>query len=437
MINLNFIHTPGHKSITKHKKTERAPLPKKVVLSLSQHTGAPSEPVVKVGDIVTTGALIAKASGFISSNLHSSISGKVVAIGEASHPILDKSNAITIESEGEENLVSGKDPKDIASLKKEDIINIVKDAGIVGLGGAAFPTFVKLSPPGGKKIDTIIINGAECEPFLTCDYRLMLEKPKEIMLGASLISKALDVKEVIIGVEDNKLDAIENLGSALFKVNIGDINIKVKKLPTRYPQGGEKQLIKTLLDKEVPSGGLPLDIGCVVSNVQTIFSIYEAVYLNKPLYERVITVSGKFLKEPKNILARIGTPVRDLLEFCGLDVKKDIYKIVMGGPMTGFGQYDLDAPIVKGTSGILVFDKKDKKEEEIDCVRCSRCIDSCPSGLMPCMIAQGMRFNRTEISNEYDPLDCIECGSCSYVCPSKIDLVQFIKLAKIKARDKK
>lgn len=430
----NFIHPPQFKESTRHRKIEKAPLPEKAVLSLSQHTGAPSEPVVEVGDTVQTGSLIAKSRGFISSHLHSSISGKVIAIENAQHPVIGSFRAIIIHSDGQDTKAFTSEYRDASSLSKEEIINLVKDAGIVGLGGAAFPTYVKLSPPPAKKIDTLIINGAECEPFLTCDHQLMLEKSKEIILGTYLVAKALGVKDVIIGVEDNKLDAIEALGSALFMVQREEYRVRTARLKTQYPQGGEKQLITTLLNREVPSGGLPLDIGCVVSNVQTIFSIYEAAYYQKPLYERVITVSGKFLRKPKNVLARTGTPIKDLLEFCGLDFKRDVYKVVMGGPMTGVAQYSLDAPVIKGTSGLLVLDKRFKVDEEISCIRCSRCIEACPAGLMPCMIGIGAENNRFDIASSYDPLDCIECGACGYVCPSRIPLVQLIKLAKTKVR---
>ncbi len=430
---INFIHPPEFKELTSHKKIERPLLPKKVILPLSQHTGAPSEPVVNVGDIVTRGSLIAKSKGFISSNLHSSISGKVVAIEEALHPIIGTSRAIIIESDGQDTGFSNS-AKDISNLSTEEILTLIRDAGIVGLGGAAFPTHVMLSPPSGKKIHRLIINGAECEPFLTCDHSLMLEKSKEIIQGICLIAKVLGVKDVIIGVEENKPDAIESFGSAMFNVKDRDCKIKVVKLKTRYPQGGEKQLIKTLLNREVPSKGLPLDIGCVVHNVQTVFSIYEAVYFTKPLYERVITLTGKFLKEPKNVLTKIGTPIKHLLEFCGLDFKSSVHKIIMGGPMTGVAQYDLDAPIIKGTSGILVLDKRFKSEEEIDCIRCSRCIEACPSGLMPCMIGLSVKNNRFDIADSYNPIDCIECGSCSYMCPSNIPLVQLIKLAKSRVK---
>ncbi|MDP6686265.1 MAG: electron transport complex subunit RsxC, partial [Candidatus Omnitrophota bacterium] len=353
---MNFIHPPDFKELTRDKKIEKSPIPKKVTLPLSQHTGAPSEPCVKVGDIVKRGALIAKSKGFISSNIHSSVSGKIIAIEEAPHPALASFQAITVESDELDTQAFSDVTQDVSELSRGEIIDIVKEAGVVGLGGAAFPTHVKFNPPKGKDIDTLIINGAECEPFLTCDHRLMIEHSKEILFGIYLIADVLGVKNIIIGVEENKLDAIEELGNALFKVRRDVYKVKVVKLKTRYPQGGEKQLIKTLLNREVPSGGLPLDIGCVVNNVQTVFAVYEAVYRRKPLYERVITVSGKFLKEPKNVLVRIGTPIRDVLAFCGLDEKQDIYKIVMGGPMTGMAQFNLDAPVVKGTSGILVLD---------------------------------------------------------------------------------
>ncbi len=421
---MNFIHPADFKGSTRHKKIEAAPLPKKVIIPLSQHTGAPSESLVKVGDLVQTGSLIGRSKGFISSNLHSSISGKVVAV--------DKRTGISIESDGQDKKEFSEMRRDVSDLSNKEIIDIVKEAGIVGLGGAAFPTHVKLSPPPGKKIDTLIINGAECEPFLSCDHRIMLERPKEILLGIGLIAKVLGVKDVIVGIEENKLDAIEGLGSALFsdKGQGTRDKVRVVGLKTRYPQGGEKQLIKVLLNREVPSGGLPLDIGCVVTNVQTVFSIYEAVYFGKPLYERVITVAGSFLKEPKNILVRVGTPIKDLLEFCGFDEKRDVYKIVMGGPMTGAAQYSLDVPIIKGTSGILVLGKEFEAGAELDCIRCGRCIDGCPAGLMPCMIGIGVQNNRFDIASSYEPKDCIECGACGYVCPSKIPLVQLIKLAK-------
>jgi len=437
MASLNFIHPPDFKDITKNKKIDSAPLPKKAILLLSQHAGAPSEPVVSVGDSVKTGSLIAQAKGFISSNLHSSISGKVIAIEDSPHPITGSSRAIIIESDSLDTkaYLSSVSAKDISALSKEEIMTLIKEAGIVGLGGAAFPTSVKLSPPPAKKITTLVINGAECEPFLTCDHRLMLEKSKEIIFGAQLIAKVLGVKDIIIGIEKNKLDAIESIKSVIFRVKTGDLKLKVVSLKTRYPQGGEKQLIKTLLNKEVPSGGLPLDIGIVVNNAQTVFAVYEAVYLRKPLYERVITVSGSFPNIAKNILVRIGTPIKDILDYCGVSPKLDIYKIVMGGPMTGVAQSNLNAPIIKGTSGILVLDKRFKLEErELECIRCSRCIQACPAGLMPCMIGLSSKKEKFDIASLYDPLDCMECGSCSFVCPSNIPLVQLVKLAKLKVK---
>ena len=433
---MNFIHPPEFKAQTRRKKIERLPLPKKVALPLSQHTGAPSGPTCKVGDIVQTGTLIARLKGFISSNLHSSVSGKVVAIEDSIHPVIGSFKAIRLESDGGDTKAFTGPRKEPASLSKQEIVDIVKDAGIVGLGGAAFPAHVKLVPPPEKKIEILIINGAECEPFLSCDHALMLEKTKEIIIGVSLMAKALGVKDAIIAVEENKLDAIEDLGSALFKVEHKDLNIRVVRLKTRYPQGGEKQLTKTLLNREVPSGRLPLDIGCVVNNVQTVYSIYEAVYFGKPLYERTVTVSGSFLKESKNIMVRIGTPIKDLLEFCGFNEGAGAYKIIMGGPMTGVAQYSLEAPVIKGTSGILVLDNKFRFGKESDCIRCSRCIEACPAGLMPCMIGVASKNNRFDIASSYDPLDCIECGACGYVCPSSIPLVQLIKLAKAKVNKK-
>ncbi|MCX5687365.1 MAG: electron transport complex subunit RsxC [Candidatus Omnitrophica bacterium] len=437
MASVNFIHPPDYKDITKNKKIETALPPKKAILLLSQHTGAPSEPVVSVGDSVKTGSLIAQAKGFISSNLHSSISGKVVTIEDSPHPIIGLSRAIIIESDGLDTkaYLNSVSAKDISALSKEEIMTLIKEAGIVGLGGAAFPTLVKLNPPPAKKIISLIINGAECEPFLTCDHRLMLEKSKEIILGVQLVANVLGVKNIIIGIEENKLDAIESIKSVVFRMKADDLKPKVVSLKTKYPQGGEKQLIKTLLNKEVPSGGLPLDIGIVVINVQTIFAIYEAIYLRKPLYERVITISGGFPNIAKNILVRIGTPIKDILDYCGLNPKLDIYKIVMGGPMTGVAQSNSKAPIIKGTSGILVLDKKFKLEEkELECIRCSRCIEACPVGLMPCMIGLSSKKAKFDIASSYDPFDCIECGSCSFVCPSNIPLVQLIKLAKVKIK---
>ncbi len=435
MFNMNFIHPPDSKAKTKHRKIEKLPPPAKVFLPLSQHTGAPSELIVKAGDTVKTGQVLAESTGFISSSLHASISGKVASVGKVLHPVIGFTKGVVLESDGQDNLSYESREKKVEDVSKEEIPEMIKSSGIVGLGGAAFPTYVKLLPPKGKKIDTLIINGAECEPFLTCDHRLMLEKAKEIIFGAYLISKALGVENILVGIEENKMDAIEAFGTALFKLKKLSERFKVVKLKTRYPQGGEKQLIYTLLKREVPSGGLPLDIGCVVDNVHTCYSVYEAVCLDKPLYERVVTVTGEFLKDPKNLLVRIGTPIKDLLDFCKIEYKSNIHKIIMGGPMTGVAQYTLDVPVVKGTSGVLVMSRKVTGEER-ECIRCSRCIDACPAGLMPCMIGTGAQKQRFDIAMSYNPKDCIECGSCSFVCPSKIPLTQLIKLAKLKTAAK-
>jgi len=435
MPRINFIHPPEFKKWSRDRKIENAPLPSKVAIHILQHSGAAAEPVVNIGDRVKTGSLLASLKGFISSNIHSSISGHVVKIEDVPHPVFGRHRAIIIESDGrDEKIFPEVNRENSLSLKREELLDIIKDAGIVGLGGAMFPTHVKLMPPPQKKIDTYIVNGAECEPFLSCDHASMLEKANELILGIDLVANILGVKNVMIGIEENKLDAIELITAMVNRLNQRMLKFKIVGLKTRYPQGGEKQLIKTLLDREVPSGGLPMDVGCIVNNVQTVISIYEAVYVRKPLFERVITVSGNLLKEPRNLRVRIGTYIREILEYCG--VKEAPYKIIMGGPMTGVAQYTLDVPVIKGTSGIIVLDNSFKIDKEMDCIRCGRCIEACPMGLMPCMLGLTAKKGRFDMAISYSPLDCIECGACSYVCPAKIPLTQYIKLAKMKLAKK-
>jgi electron transport complex protein RnfC len=421
------VHPKENKELTSGKKIESIPAPDILIFPLSQHTGAPCQPVVKKGDKVKKGTPIGTSDQFISSPIHSSISGTVKSVENASHPIVGRFQSIVIENDKEdtkEQLLHSN--KNIEKLSADEIIKIVKEAGIVGMGGAAFPTHIKLSPPKEKKIDTLIINGAECEPYLTCDHRLMVEKGKWIVEGIKLVKKVLTPKKCIIAIEENKTDAIEKLNTLTVNEDIEVVSLKVK-----YPQGGEKQLIKTVLGKEVPSGGLPMDVGVLVHNIGTLFAIYEAVHLGKPLYERVITVTGE-VKKSGNYFVRIGTPLKDILNFCEVDLD-NIGKIILGGPMMGIAQQDIETPIVKGISGVLIQSKDEVIEgEELSCIKCGRCVEVCPAYLLPTQIAKIVRAEKWERLEEYHIKDCIECGACGYVCPSNIPLVQYIKLGKVK-----
>ena len=419
---------PSYNKITRKNKIEVAPLPKKVILPLQQHTGATCEAIVKADDYVKVGQKIAESKAFVSAPIHASISGKVLGIAKAAHPILGECNAIIIESNGKiEWDGSVKQRENADNLSKDELKNIIKEAGIVGLGGAAFPTHVKLSPLPNKPIDTVILNGAECEPYLTCDHALMLEETEKIIKGFQIIIKTLEPKDCYIGIEDNKENAIALFEEKLLNMGLKD-KIKVIRLKTIYPQGAEKNLIYSITKRKVPnSGGLPMDVGCIVQNVQTAEAIYDAVYEGKPLIERVVTVTGA-VKEPKNLLVKIGTPVKDLIEYCK-GYEGSVAKIISGGPMMGIAQYTDEIPIIKGSSGILV-QKEEIIEEEKDCIRCGRCVDVCPMILMPTMIAHYAKKDDIDKCEEYFALDCYECGCCSYVCPSKIPLVHWIKYAK-------
>ena len=312
--------------------------------------------------------------------------------------------------------------EEIDKLAPEQIRKIVLEAGIVGMGGAAFPTHIKLTPP--KPVDTLIINGAECEPYLTCDYRLMLEKTQEILRGIELMVRCLGVKKIYIAIEDNKPEAIK-------KFIVHGSRFMVKVLKSAYPQGGEKQLIKNILGKEVPQGKLPFEIGVVVHNIATTFAIYEAVYKNKPLYERIVTVTGSCLSNPKNLLVRIGTPIKDLIVYCG-PLKDEPAKIIIGGPMMGIAQYTDQVPVIKSTTGVILMNKKEAQicEEEF-CIRCGACVRECPAGLMPCLINLASEKALWFAAEQYGAADCIECGLCNYVCPANRRLVQSIKRAKL------
>lgn len=418
------------KEFTYDKPIKRAKVPQKVYIPLVQHFGKPCVAQVSVKDKVRVGQRIASADSGLYSPIHASISGVVCAIADYAHPTLGRQKAIVIESDGSDLVDSDsslKSPGEVDSLSAEEIKNIIFEAGIVGLGGAAFPTHIKLSPP--KPIEYFILNGAECEPYLTNDFRLMVEYAREIIAGVKLVLKILKGAKCIIAIEDNKPEAIAALSR-----EIAGTDFKLKVLKTQYPQGGEKQLIRSVLKKEVPSGGLPFDIAVVVQNVGTVLAIYEAVYKNKPLYERVITLTGKPLTNPGNFLARIGTPVSTLLEECG-PLKEEIAKVVFGGPMMGIAQFTLDVPVIKSTTGVIFFssDEVNEREDRV-CCRCGRCIDVCPARIMPAMIGMAAEKERWDIASGYDIFDCIECGLCSYVCPAKRDLVLLIKYAKTRVK---
>ncbi len=391
-----------------------------------QHLGKIAAPQVQIGDSVLVGQKIAVSSAVVSSNIHSSVSGKVSALQDWPHPVLGKTRAIVIESDGLDTkpVTNNRRPEEIDKLTPEQIRNIIFEAGIVGMGGASFPTHIKLNPP--KPVDTLIVNCAECEPYLTCDYRLMVEKTKEILLGIDLAVKCLGVKKVCIAIEDNKPEAIKAF-------TVYRLPFTVKVLKSSYPQGGEKQLIKNVLNKEVPQGKLPFDAGVLVHNVGTIYAIYEAVYLNKPLYERVVTVTGSCLSSPKNLLARIGTPIRELINFCS-PLKQEPAKIIVGGPMMGIAQWTDEAPVIKSTTGVILFNEKEAKtQEEEFCIRCGACIRACPMRLIPCLINLACEKKMWTEAKAYNVLDCIECGLCNYVCPANRILVQSIKRAKLEA----
>jgi Na+-translocating ferredoxin:NAD+ oxidoreductase subunit C len=422
------IHPPQNK-LSARKPVQDVPLPASVALPLSQHMGAPAKALVNKGDEIKTGQLIAKGEGFLSGNIHASVSGKVARIDDVSDVSGYKRQAIYIDVSGDEWIDTiNRDQQLNKEIKSgpAEIIKIIEEAGIVGLGGATFPSHVKLNVPRGKKAECIVINGVECEPFLTSDHALMLEKGNEIMVGIQLLKKALHVKKAIIGIENNKPDAIAHLQSLTSSYE----GISVQALKVKYPQGGEKQLIKALTGREVPSGGLPIDVGVVAFNVGTVFAVYEAVQKNKPLFERIVTVTGKHLQQPGNFRSRIGTPIAALIDAAG-GLPEDTGKIISGGPMMGKALLNTDVPVVKGTSGVLVMSACESlRKVQQPCVRCSKCIAVCPMGLEPYLLmplAQQNQFDRLETEHV---MDCIECGSCSYICPAARPLLDFIRLGK-------
>ncbi len=421
------VHPNDRKSYTASKAIETAPLPIKVIIPVRQHIGAPCSPLVKKGDMVKKGEVIAKSDAFVSSNVHASISGTVADVAEYPHPVFGKCLSVVIENDGLDEWVEGIPfERDWQSLDENELRKIIREAGIVGMGGATFPTHVKLSPPEHKKIDTFILNAAECEPYLTADHRMMLEYSERIVTGVKIVMKLLGVKKGYIGIENNKPDAVDIMQKAF-----AGTSVEVVALPTKYPQGAEKMLIKVLANREVPSGGLPMDVGIVVQNVGTIVAINDAVSNGIPLIQRVTTISGGAVKEPKNLLLRIGTVFNEAIEYCGGLVKPPM-KTIMGGPMMGFAQSNLDIPVIKGVSGILILSKEDVNSgKESACIRCGRCVEACPMGLNPSMLSiLGQRKLYQEAKEDYNLLDCVECGSCVYACPAKRNIVQYVRYCK-------
>jgi len=426
---LGGVH-PEEGKYTAKKSIEILPIPESVYIPLSQSLGAPSVPIVNKGDRVKTGQLIAKGEAFISANIHSSVTGVVEKIDEWIDASGYRKKAIIIKTEPDEwedGILPQNQLNPTIVLSKEEIIQRIKEKGIVGMGGATFPTHVKLSIPQGKKAEYLIINGVECEPYLTSDHRLMLEKGEEILIGIQILMKAVDVNKAIIGIEANKLDAIEHLTKLSAKYQ----GIEVQGLKLKYPQGAEKQLIKALVNREVPSGKLPIEVGCVVQNVGTAFAVYEAVQFNKPLIDRVVTISGKNFNGG-NFLVRIGTPIKALIDKCG-GLPENTEKIINGGPMMGKALVSTDVPVTKGTSGILVFTSKMSHRMPIyNCIRCGKCVSVCPMGLEPILLEKIVENNNWELAEKEHILDCIECGSCQYTCPAGRPLLDMIRLGKNK-----
>lgn len=412
------IHPKYNKELTADKPIVDMPLPKKVRLLLTQHLGPPCSPLVAPGDKVAVGQKIADTDAFVAAPIIASVAGEVTAVD---------AEGIDIVTDQENSGFTGQG-KNYAS--PAELRQLIREAGIVGMGGATFPTHVKLTPPEGKSVSTLILNGAECEPFLTTDHRLMVEQGQELVGGIKLLMEACGANTAIIGIEANKPDAIANITDLTREFD----NISVVSVPVRYPQGGERQLIKTLTGKEVPVGGLPLDLGIVVSNVATAVAVHQAVSLGHPLIDRVVTVSGRGIAEPKNVRVRLGTPIAELLDFCG-GLTADAIKVINGGPMMGKAVADLNSPVTKGTSGILAFTEKEAREyEERTCIRCASCVDACPQKLLPNYLALYSRKVKLDLAEQFHLFNCIECGCCSYVCPSRIPIVKYIQTAKNKIK---
>jgi len=413
-----------HRKLTAGSPIEPLPLPEKVTLPLHQNIGAPSEAIVKRGDKVLTGQKIASSEKYVSAPVHATLSGEVSAATMVINPPTGQPvAALVITSDGADSWVGLEPPKAPEALSVKEILGRIREAGIVGMGGATFPTHVKLAPPEGKVIDTVILNGCECEPYITSDHRVMLEYGEKVLSGLNIIRKVLSPKVTYIAIEDNKPDAIDHLGKLARTMGFP---FEIIALKSKYPMGAEKTLISTILKREVPIGGLPLDVGVVVQNVSTAKAIHDAIFEGRPFVERVVTVTGA-VRHPKNLLVRFGTPLRALVDYCG-GIEGEASEVILGGPMMGISQPDLDFPLTKGTNCVLV--KESRQIREQDCISCGQCLEVCPMRLMPTLLAKYAKAGRYGDCKENYIDDCFECGACAYVCPANIPLVQYIKVAK-------
>lgn len=429
------IHPSYNKEATCHKSIEVLMPKGELVFPMQQHIGAPCKPIVKKGERVRVGQVIGEATSYVGAPICSSVSGTVKAVEERMTHLGVKVECVVIENDGvyeEIEALHIESIRDYKKLTKEEIVSIVKEAGLVGMGGASFPTFIKLTPPEDKIIKDIIVNGAECEPYLTSDHRVMLEEGERIMEGLAILLHIFPQATASIGVEDNKKDAI----ASLKELAKGYEHIKVKTLETKYPQGSEKHLIYALTGKEVPGGKLPADMGCMVLNIDSVVAIWRAVTKKRPIMRRIVTVSGSGVKNPVNVKVRLGMSYREILEFAQWDEEATL-KVISGGPMMGMAISSVDVPVVKGTSAILCFTEKEVKEQvEYNCLRCGKCVQVCPMGLVPSALNHAALYGEEKAFLEDYGMDCIECGSCSYICPSKRHLVQTIRTAKNKIRQK-
>lgn len=424
------VHPPENKIQTENEKIEVLNAPKMVYIPLSQHIGAPLTPCVAIGERVLKGQKIADSDAFLSVPVHATVSGTVKKIEVLPYPVMGSVQTIVIENDEQEEWIELEKREDWSSLSKEELLKIIRERGVVGLGGATFPTHVKLNPPADNKIDTLLLNGAECEPYLNSDNRVMLEYPEKVVEGIKIMMHILNVDRAIIGIEDNKKEAIQIMEKAC-----QGTKIEVMPLKTKYPQGGEKSLIKAILNREVPSGKLPASVGVVVNNTTTAAAICDGVIKGLPILDKVVTVTGKGVKTPKNLRARIGTQISILLEACGYD-ETDVEKVVMGGPMMGIAQFTLDVPVIKGTSGLLALTKAETNSCKAKaCIVCGKCVDVCPMSLEPLMFVRLAKAEQWEELNKYNLMDCIECGCCSYICPANRPLTEAIKIGKSKLRE--